>query len=201
LTLCCQYLNGNAQFVPSAAFPFYGETDNTFPIDAIGIGDFTTPGATPNAALDIVVPYLSNNGLIYPGEAFRTKVDSKYDHTWKMWTFPETPKFFVLNPGTVLLPSHLAYDGSASVNDIHLNLIQKGNMNFFTNNTLWMRLKEQGSLGLSNTWLTYTPQSLLHLNQDNDADVFEQFTNRSTGYNDLLQGFKVGIHTIGGSSV
>ena len=59
--------------------------------------------------------------LATQGEAIRSSAANDFDHTWTMWTFPETPKFFVLNPGTVLLPNHLAYDGATSVNNIHLN--------------------------------------------------------------------------------
>lgn len=131
---------------------FWGETDNNQKIEALCVGDYTNSSAQPNAALDITIPYLFPNTppLIYQGEAIRSSAASDFDHTWKMFTFPETPKFFVLNPGTVLLSGHQAYDGAASVNDIHLNVIQKGNMNFFTENTLWMRLREQGNFGLSN---------------------------------------------------
>lgn len=80
---------------------FWGETDPANRIDAIGIGDYTGNLSQPAAAMDITIPYLFNQGamLANQGEAIRSSVAPNFDHTWKMFTFPETPKFFVLNLG------------------------------------------------------------------------------------------------------
>lgn len=93
--------SGFSQFIPNLGVNFWGETDNSQKIEAIGIGDYGVNSAQPNAALDITIPYLFPNTppLIYQGEAIRSSAASDFDHTWKMFTFPETPKFFVLNLG------------------------------------------------------------------------------------------------------
>lgn len=91
----------HGQFINGTNGPnFWGETDNNQKIEAIGIGDYTNSGAQPNAALDITIPYLFLNtpNLIYQGEAIRSSAAHDFDHTWKMFTFPETEKFRVENP-------------------------------------------------------------------------------------------------------
>ncbi len=82
----------------------WGETDNNQKIEAIGIGDYTNSNSKPNAALDITIPYLFVNSppLIYPGEAIRSTAEADYNHTWKMFTYPDKEKFRVRETLTFL---------------------------------------------------------------------------------------------------
>ncbi len=84
-------MSSYCQFVPIALTNFWGETDNNQKIEAIGIGDYSNTNVQPNAALDITIPYLFVNSppLIYPGEAIRSTAEADYNHTWKMFTYPE----------------------------------------------------------------------------------------------------------------
>ena len=109
---------------------YWGETDNNQKIEAIGIGEYANSNVRPNAALDITIPYLFVNSppLIYPGEAIRSTAEADYNHTWKMFTYPDKEKFHVMNPKTTP--------------DIDLNVLQRGNLNFFTDNTLGRMLCE-----------------------------------------------------------
>ncbi len=77
--------------------------------------------------------------------------------------------------------------------DIDLNVLQRGNLNFFTDNTQWMRLNAQGNLGLSDEWSTFTgPTEQLHQHKDRSASVWHHFTNGNTGFNSS-QGFRTGL--------
>ena len=85
-----------------------------------------------------------------------------------MFTFPETEKFHVLNP--------------KNSDDIHLNVLQRGNLDFYTFNTHWMQLKSNGNLGLSNDeWSLFSPDEQLHQNNKESADLWHHFTNKTTG--------------------
>ena len=87
-----------------AAINYWGETDNNQKIEAIGIGDYSSSNVRPNAALDITIPYLFVNSspLIYPGEAIRSTAEADYNHTWKMFTYPDKEKFHVRETLTFL---------------------------------------------------------------------------------------------------
>lgn len=96
-------IQSNGQWLVGNLGPnFWGETDPNNKIDAIGIGDYTGNSTQPAAALDITIPYLFNQGamLVNQGEAIRSSAASDFNHTWKMYTFPETEKFRVENPSS-----------------------------------------------------------------------------------------------------
>ena len=90
--------------IGTAGTNYWGETDNNQKIEAIGIGDYSSSNVRPNAALDITIPYLFVNSspLIYPGEAIRSTAEADYNHTWKMFTYPDKEKFHVRETLTFL---------------------------------------------------------------------------------------------------
>ena len=96
--LCLCNFNSFGQFVTgNVSGNYWGETDNNQKIEAIGIGDYSSSNVQPNAALDITIPYLFVNSppLIYPGEAIRSTAEADFNHTWKMFTYPDKEKFHI----------------------------------------------------------------------------------------------------------
>ncbi len=162
-----------------------GETDPNLSIESIGIGDFQGNSDVPKAALDIVIPYLPALISYPPGEAFRTTASKNVDHVWRMFSGssqPFTSQFYIMNPTT---PPYQ--------NNIILSSVL-GHLDFDARDIHWMRLHSTGQLGLSNSFTSgFVAQSLLHLNQTTNSDVFEQFTNNNTGYSTSTDGFRVGI--------
>lgn len=148
----------------------WGETDPANKIDAIGIGDYFGNSTQPAAALDITIPYLFNQGsmLVNQGEAIRSSAATDFDHTWKMYTFPETEKFRVENP--------------SNTPDINLSVMQeKGILRLHTTDGLYgleerMRFTyglggPSGNIGTTKAAISYgsgfppidQPQAILNL--------------------------------------
>lgn len=153
-------------------------------VTAIGIGEFVSNTDEPQAALDVRVPYLTYSNVYNPAEAFQTTTERDYGAVWRMFIGrhtrdPREEKFHILNP-------------PGNSNDIELNVVQRGNMDFYTSNTHWMQLRSDGNVGISNTWSPFTPVSLLHLNQAGNAQVWQNFTNANSGVNST-DGFQLGI--------
>jgi len=162
-----------------------GETNANDNITAIGVGDFVANGDEPQAALDVRVPLLKAGNFVFDyAEAFQTTSLRDYGAVWRMFTGKETwardEKFHILNP-------------NGNSNDIELNVVQDGDMNFFTNSSQFMQLSNYGSLGISDKWGGWEPYSVLHMNRDGDNDVYAQFTNDNTGRTSNTLGFKLGI--------
>jgi len=92
---------------------------------------------------------------------------------------------------------NVSYENSG--NDVELNVFQRGDMNFHTNNLHWMQLRQDGNLGLSDIWAgppVFTPVNLLHLNKNMQTSVWEQFTNGNTGVS-TVDGFHIGLDYAG----
>jgi hypothetical protein len=80
-----------------------------------------------------------------------------------------------------------------------LNLMNNtSDMHFLTNSTPRATiLGTNGFTGIGN-YTTFTPRSLLHQHDNNNANVFHQFTNGNTGSGNNTSGFRMGIEFVGG---
>ena len=200
----------NAQWIG----PFNGNLDNTNITDgsnnivSVGIGDFRAYNSWTKAALDITIPFSPTNPQDWVpttpysvplGEAIHTSVLDKFDHAWRMYTMdnvnvhPGIEKFNIFNIGNDYLNYYSPSFPHISVNDIQLRVVQKGNLDFYTDNNHWMELTPSGNLGLSNEWRSFTPDEQFHQNDSRNTNVFHHFTNGRTGLGDS-RGFKVGLY-------
>lgn len=68
-------------------------------------------------------------------------------------------------------------------------------INFFTASTQKMQLTTGGRLGLSDTWVTFAPQSLLHQHEALSLPNWHQFTNLITGAT-ATDGLQIGINNV-----
>ncbi|MBI4929852.1 MAG: tail fiber domain-containing protein [Bacteroidetes bacterium] len=112
----------------------YGRTALTGIVRGIGIGNFTLPNV-PLSALHV-------NTNLFPvgfqtGEVFRTQSPTSTTQAWRMFsgTGVGTQKFSISNVGTT--------------NDVSLNVVQNGNMNFFTSNTQQATILANGNVGIA----------------------------------------------------
>ena len=152
-----------AQFNFNTVLPLNSTGQTVLTIRGIGIGNFPLATAT-NARLHVNNFYCAAPNGLLDGLLFRTDGRRNVDNMWQMFTGPAAAtvneKFRLVNPATT--------------DDINLNVVQTGDMNFFTGGITppFQRLTIKGSAYVDPGFVGIgTTLPAFHLTLDNDGGI------------------------------